>query len=80
MMVYEVHLFVHFLKSVQSWAESYCHNYFPSYYLIDEILVDVDRKAQYVVLTKLLFKSMVASSTFAALPYIYFNKYILKII
>lgn len=80
MMVYEVHLFVGFLESVQRWVESHCHNYFPSYCLIAEILVDVDRKAQYLVLAKLLFKSVVAWSTFVALPYIYFNKHILKVI
>jgi len=74
-MAYEVCLIVGFLGCVQSQVECQCLNCFTSYCLIAELLADLDIKAQYLVLSLVLFKSIVALSIYAVLPFIYFSKY-----
>lgn len=79
-MAYKVCLLVGFLESVQRQIKCHSRNCFTSYCLIAELLADVAIKAQYLLLSLLLFKSTVALSICVVLPYIYFNKYLKNVI
>lgn len=55
-MAYKVCLPVGFLESVQRQIKCHSRNCFTSYCLIAELLADVAIKAQYLLLSLLLFK------------------------
>lgn len=79
-MTYELCLIVGFLKCMQRQVECHCCSCLTPYCIIAAALANVDIKAQYLVLSLLLFRSIVALSIHVVLPYIYFNKYFLNVI